>query len=331
MKHIISHQNIKQLQLISALESSQRFKAYPVLKWAGGKTKLLSQIQKQYPLKLQQGYLKTYIESFVGGGSVFFDIYNHFNIEKAYLFDKNIELVILYKVIKNNAELLIDKLSKIKEKYLHLTEKKKEDFYYQSRNDYNTFDKEADTNIYKKNWVERAALTIFLNRTCFNGLYRVNRKGLFNVPMGRYKNPAILNSSNIRAVSQAFKIAKIKQCDFSEVLKYADKNTFIYHDPPYRPISKTATFNAYSSLDFNDNEQQRLRDTFMEASQQGAYQMLSNSDPTNYIEDFFFDELYCGFNIKRIFASRMINSKGNGRGKVREIIVTNYSDYINKI
>ncbi|BBA78952.1 N6 adenine-specific DNA methyltransferase, D12 class [cyanobacterium endosymbiont of Rhopalodia gibberula] len=322
---------IKQLQSFYNLENSKRLKAYPVLKWAGGKMKLLPQIQKQYPSKLQQGSLKTYIEPFVGGASVFFDVYYHFNIEKAYFFDKNTELIILYKVIKNNAELLIDRLSKIKEKYLNLTEEKRKNFYYQSRNDYNTFDKKVDTDIHQRNWVERAALTIFLNRTCFNGLYRVNRKGLFNVPMGKYKNPAILNSSNIRAVSQALKIVEIKQCDFSEVLKYANKNTFIYYDPPYRSISKTATFNAYSSLDFKDNEQRRLRDLFIEVSKKGSYQMLSNSDPTNYIEDFFFDELYCEFNIKRILASRMINSKGNSRGKIREILVTNYSDYINKI
>lgn len=331
MKHVKNLCTIKQLQPLYKPKNFQNLKAYPVLKWAGGKTKLLPQIQKQYPSKLQQGCLKTYIESFVGGGSVFFDIYHHYNIEKAYLFDNNIELVILYKVIKNNAELLINRLSKIKNKYLNLTEEKRKNFYYQSRNDYNTFDKKADTSIYKKNWVERAALTIFLNHTCFNGLYRVNRKGLFNVPMGRYKNPAILNGSNIRAVSQAFKIAEIKQCDFSEVLEYADKTTFIYYDPPYRSISKTATFNAYSSLNFNDDEQRRLRDVFIKVSQQGAYQMLSNSDPTNYIEDFFFDELYCDFNIQRILASRMINSKGNSRGKIKEILVTNYSEYINKI
>ncbi|WP_267384534.1 DNA adenine methylase [Cyanobacterium sp. uoEpiScrs1] len=330
MKYTVNSQNIKQNNHFYSLDNREVFKAYPVLKWAGGKMQLLPQIQKQYPLKLQQGLLTTYIESFVGGGSVFFDVYHKFNIKKAYLFDQNIELVILYKVIKSNVESLIERLSKIEKNYLNLTEKKRKDFYYQSRNDYNTFDKEVDTNIYNKDWVERAALTIFLNHTCFNGLYRVNRKGLFNVPMGKYKRPNILNTSNIRAVSQAFKVAEIKQCDFSEVLKYADKTTFIYYDPPYRSISKTATFNAYNSLDFNDNEQQRLRDTFMEVSRQGAYQMLSNSDPTNYAEDFFFDELYQKFNIQRIFASRRINSKGDRRGRIREILVTNYSDYINK-
>lgn len=331
MKHIVKSQHIGQLLSFSSSEAPKKLKASPILKWAGGKTKLLPQIQKQYPSKLRQGHLKTYIESFVGGGSVFFDIYHNFNIEKAYLFDKNIELIILYKVIKDHVELLIDRLSRIKERYLNLAEEKRKEFFYQSRDKYNTFDKEADTNVYNESWVERAALTIFLNRTCFNGLYRVNRKGLFNVPMGKYKNPNILNSSNIRAVSQALQIAEIQQGDFSEVLKYADKTTFIYYDPPYRPIRKTATFNAYSSLNFNDYEQRRLRDIFVEVSQQGAYQMLSNSDPTNYIEDFFFDDLYCEFNIKRIFASRMINSKGDSRGKIREILVTNYSDYINNI
>ena len=329
MNHIVKYKHIGQLLPFYSSKIPQKLKASPVLKWAGGKTKLLPQIRKQYPSTLRQGYLKKYIEPFVGGGSVFFDIYQNFRIEKAYLFDKNIELIILYKVIKYNVELLIYRLSKITEIYLNLTEEKKKGFFYQSRDNYNTFDKEADTNIYNDSWVERAALTIFLNRTCFNGLYRVNRKGLFNVPMGKYKNPTILNSDNIRAVSQAFQIAEIQQGDFSEVLKYADKTTFIYYDPPYRPIGKTSTFNAYSSLNFNDYEQRRLRDIFVEVSQQGAYQMLSNSDPTNYIEDFFFDELYCEFNMKRIFASRMINSKGNSRGKIREILVTNYSDYIN--
>ncbi len=331
MKYLTQSQNIQQLSLFSSSEDRNNIKASPVLKWAGGKTQLLPQIKKQYPLELQQGYLTTYIEPFVGGGSVFFDIYHHFNIEKAYLFDINIELIILYKVIKNDVESLINRLSKIKEKYLNSTEEKRKIFYYQSREKYNTFDKKTDTNTYKKDWVERAALTIFLNRTCFNGLYRVNRKGLFNVPIGRYKNPTILNGSNLRAVSKAFQIAEIQQGDFSEVLKYTNKNTFVYYDPPYRPISQTASFNAYSSLDFNDDEQRRLRDIFVEVSNQGAYQMLSNSDPTNYVEDTFFDDLYNGFNIQRISASRMINSKGNSRGKIREILITNYSDYINEI
>ncbi|GBF81622.1 DNA adenine methylase [Aphanothece sacrum] len=296
----------------------------PVLKWAGGKTQLLPEINPKYPKKLHTGEIKTYIEPFLGGGAVFFDIYSRFPIKKAYLFDKNIELIILYKVIQNDVNSLINKLSILEENYLSLTPDNRNTFYYQSRDIYNEFDKKIDTNTYDKDWLERAAFTVFLNRTCFNGLYRVNSKGHFNVPMGSYKNPKILNEGNLRAVNQAFKIAEIQHKDFSEALKYADESTFIYYDPPYRPISKTASFNAYSSSDFDDNEQRRLRDVFVTASNQGALQMLSNSDPTNYVDDTFFDKLYQEFNITRISASRMINSKGNSRGLIREILVFNY-------
>lgn len=296
----------------------------PVLKWAGGKTQLLRQINQKYPEKLHTGEITTYIEPFFGGGAVFFDIYSRFPIKKAYLFDKNIELIILYKVIQNEVNSLINKLSILEKNYLSLTPDNRDIFYYQSRDIYNKFDKKIDTNTYDKDWVERAAFTIFLNKTCFNGLYRVNSKGHFNVPIGSYKNPKILNEGNLKAVNQAFQIAEIQHKDFSEALKYADESTFIYYDPPYRPISKTASFNAYSSSDFDDNEQRRLRDVFVTASNKGVLQMLSNSDPTNYVDDPFFDELYQEFNITRISASRMINSKGNSRGLIREILITNY-------
>ncbi|WP_243397407.1 DNA adenine methylase [Crocosphaera subtropica] len=301
-------------------------KPSPVLKWAGGKTQLLPAIKKQYPQQLQQGKIKTYIEPFFGGGAVFFDIYSNFKIEKAYLFDKNPELIILYKVIQNNVEDLIKELSILETQYLDLNNEQRKEFYYKVRDDYNKLDKKIDANDYKKEWIKRAAYTIFLNKTCFNGLYRVNTKGYFNVPMGRYKNPKILNEKNLLAVNQAFKIAEIKHTDFAEVLKCSNNSTFIYYDPPYRPISETANFNAYSSLEFNDDEQRRLKDMFVKISSQGALQMLSNSDPTNYVDDPFFDKLYQDFNISRILASRMINSKGGKRGKIREILVTNYEN-----
>lgn len=315
---------VKQLSLFSNQEYNNSLKPHPVLKWAGGKNQLLPEIRKQYPHQLQQGKITTYIEPFFGGGAVFFDIYSNFEIEKFYLFDKNPDLIILYKVIQNDIDNLVEQLSILEAEYLNLDTEKRKIFYYQVRDDYNTFDKKADANNYKKEWVKRAAYTIFLNKTCFNGLYRVNSKGHFNVPMGRYKNPKILNKDNLLAVHKAFSFAKIKHTDFAEVINYADNSTFIYYDPPYRPISETANFNAYSSLEFNDDEQQRLRDIFVKMSNQGALQMLSNSDPTNYIDDPFFDELYRDFNISRILASRMINSKGSKRGKIREILVTNY-------
>ncbi|MDJ0731539.1 MAG: DNA adenine methylase [Crocosphaera sp.] len=324
MVNEINYQSTQQLSLFLDQDHQDLIKPSPVLKWAGGKTQLLPEIKKQYPQQLQQGKIKNYIEPFFGGGAVFFDIYSNFKIKKAYLFDKNTELIILYKVIQNDVNDLVEQLSILESQYLSLETEKRKELYYQVRNDYNTFDKQTDANNYTQEWIKRAAYTIFLNKTCFNGLYRVNSKGYFNVPIGRYKNPKILNENNLIAVSQSFQIAEIKHTDFAEVLSYADESTFIYYDPPYRPISETANFNAYSSLEFNDDEQRKLRDVFVKASKQGALQMLSNSDPTNYVDDPFFDELYQDFNISRILASRMINSKGSKRGKIREILVTNY-------
>jgi len=298
--------------------------ASPVLKWAGGKTQLLPQIRERYSAKLRKGTLTTYIEPFVGGGAVFFDIVNSFDIHKAYLFDTNPELIILYKVIQQDVESLITELLKLSNTYLPKDDQRRKEFYYEYRNQYNTFDKQIDANGYDQDWSKRAAITVFLNKTCFNGLYRVNSKGEFNVPVGRYKNPKILNANHLRAVSKLFQIAHIEQRDFSQVLEYADHSTFIYYDPPYRPISKTSNFNSYHSLEFNDNEQRRLRDLFVKADQAGVHQMLSNSDPTNYVNDLFFDDLYQGFTIERILAYRRINSKGSSRGNIREILVTNY-------
>ena len=299
-------------------------KASPVLKWAGGKKQLLPQIRDRYPAKLKENKITTYIEPFIGGGAVFFDIVNNFKFEQAYLFDINPELIILYNVIKKDVNNLIEELFILSGKYLALNDEERKSFYYLCRDEYNCFDKKIDTSLYRKEWSKWAALTVFLNRTCFNGLYRVNKKGAFNVPMGRYKKPRILNIDNLKAVNQAFQVAHIKQADFSELLKYIDSNTFIYYDPPYRPISKTASFNSYNSTEFNDDEQKRLRDIFKLASNQEVLQMLSNSDPCNYIEDSFFDDLYREFNIERILASRSINSKGSDRGEIKEIIITNY-------
>ena len=299
-------------------------KPSPVLKWAGGKTKLLPQIRARYPKQLTQGKIDIYIEPFFGGGAVFFDIVNSFKLQKAYLFDTNPELIILYKVIQHDVDSLISELSQIAVNYLSLEEPEQKIYYYAQREKYNSFDKQIDTQSYCSEWIERAALTIFLNKTCFNGLYRVNSQGKFNVPRGKYKNPNILNADNLRSVNQALQIAHIAQKDFAEVINIANNKTFVYYDPPYRPISKTASFNSYSADEFNDEEQLRLRDVFVSASKLGVLQMLSNSDPTNYIEDNFFDDLYQQFEIDRILASRAINSKRNSRGAIREIIITNY-------
>ena len=298
--------------------------AKPVLKWAGGKTQLLPQLNELLPPKLKVNAIKTYIEPFVGGAAMFFNLYKSYDFQNVYLFDTNQELVILYNVIKNDVRLLIKELANISNEYFTLSEQERDEYYYLRRDEYNAFNKNLDVNVYSKEFVRRAALTIFINRTCFNGLYRVNSKNKFNVPVGKYKNPRILDGDNLLNVSESLQIAEIKHCDFSETLKYADKDTFIYYDPPYRPISKTSAFNAYSVNDFDDDEQIRLKNLFDLCDKKGALQMESNSDPTNYIEDLFFDDLYAKYKIHRVNATRIINSNKEKRGSIRELVITNY-------
>ncbi len=298
------------------------FHAKPVLKWAGGKGMLLPQITEYLPTKLKFGAIKRYIEPFAGGGAVFFELANNYNFEDAYLFDVNPELVILYNVIKNNVEELIAELSGLQQDYNQSADKNA--FYYSIRDEFNQFDKNIDANKYTTGFIRRAALTVCLNRTCFNGLFRVNSKGLFNVPVGKYKKPRILDENNLREVSKALQYATILQTDFKDALNYINSDTFIYYDPPYRPIS-TRSFNSYATSDFNDDEQRRLKDVFVKADGLGALQMLSNSDPTNYNpKDIFFDNLYRDYKIHRIWAKRMINADPNGRDGVRELLITNY-------
>ena len=303
-------------------EQFEEINAKPVLKWAGGKGMLLPQITKHLPTRLKFGAVKRYIEPFVGGGAVFFDLIKNYNFTDVYLFDINPELVILYNTIKYNYEDLIGELDTLQQAYNKAIDK--DAFYYANRDEYNSFDKNVDANDYTPDFVRRSALTICLNRTCFNGLYRVNSKGLFNVPVGKYKNPRILDADNIIEVAKALQNATILQTDFAKAVEYANKDTFIYYDPPYRPIN-ASSFNSYAIGDFNDDEQKRLKDIFAQANEKGALQMLSNSDPTNYNpNDNFFDELYGNYNIHRIWAKRMINSDPNGRNGVRELLITNY-------
>lgn len=297
--------------------------ARPVLKWAGGKGQLLPVISQHLPKELQQGNIKRYIEPFVGGGAVFFYLASKYEFDEVYLFDINPELVILYNVIKNNVQSLISELSKIQTQYFATEDQTK--YYYDRRDEYNNFPKAINPNLFLADFVRRSALTIFLNRTCFNGLFRVNKKGHFNVPMGKYKNPKILDVENLLNVSVILQNATIQQVDFATALTHADKNTFIYYDPPYRPVRKTSNFNSYAATDFDDAEQVRLCDLFIKASDRGALQMLSNSDPTNYITDPFFDDLYSNFTIHRVMAKRLINANADGRNEIRELLITNYA------
>jgi len=289
------------------------------LKWAGGKKQLLNEIFKRLPEKLltQDGF--NYIEPFVGGGAVFFALKQNFKINKAILLDANPDLTITYHVVKNNVDNLIDKLKEHEEKYL--ASKERADYFYHIRENFNN-----DDVIDSSTGAEIAARFIFLNRTCFNGLYRVNQKGNFNVPHGKYKNPTICNEKRLRHSSELLKNTIILCGDFAETEKYITENVFIYYDPPYRPISATASFNSYSKEAFNDDEQVRLSDFIKSQNKKkNIFQMLSNSDPKNIDPgDNFFENKYSGFNIDKVNASRMINSNASKRGKIKELIITNY-------
>ena len=300
--------------------------ATPIMKWAGGKTQLIPQIDENLPKEIFSGQIKRYIEPFVGGGALFFYIAKKFrDIEEFILADANRELILLYKVVKNDVDALIQKLTKIEEEYYPLVETERKKYFYKIREEFNSKIPTLNYSQYDKKWIKRSAQIIFMNHTCFNGLFRVNSKGEFNVPFGRYKNPKILDEENLLAVSHTFQSAKILLGDFSIIEKYVDDKTFVYFDPPYRPISKTASFKSYSKSDFNDNEQLRLAKFFRTLDKTGAKLMLSNSDPKNInLDDDFFENAFEGFNINRVEANRMINSKASKRGPINELLILNY-------
>lgn len=299
--------------------------AKPFLKWAGGKGQLLEAFQKFYPIELREGKIETFCEPFVGGGAVFFDIAQKFSIKSALLCDNNEDLILTYLVIQKKVPNLIEKLDRFQNQYLKLNEEKRTEYYYQMRERFNAQKKSMNYSRISNKWIERAAQIIFLNRTCFNGLFRFNSKGEFNVPQGRYKNPKILDTENLLKVSQLLSVAEIQKADFREIKNRVNENTFVYYDPPYRPLNQTSSFTAYSKDAFGDPEQIALATLFSELNQKGVKQMLSNSDPKNHNpEDHFFDDLYKDFQIFRVPARRVINSSGDKRQAINEIVVTNY-------
>lgn len=290
----------------------------PFVKWAGGKTQILPVIKKMYPHELGRKISK-YAEPFVGGGAVLFDILSNFELKEVYISDTNKELINAYKAIRDDVEKLIDILKKFKDEYLDLNDENKEKYYYKKREIFNNLIQG------NSNKIEKAALFIFLNKTCFNGLYRVNKQGCFNVPSGKYKNPGICDEDNLRNISKALKNVTIQYGDYQESNEFIDEETFVYFDPPYRPISQTSAFTAYTKDDFDDNAQIRLADYVKQLSKKGAKIALSNSDPKNENkDDDFFDKLYSDFNIERISAVRAINANGKGRGKISELFINNY-------
>jgi DNA adenine methylase len=299
--------------------------ARPFLKWAGGKTQLLNEFGKRLPQELKREEITRYVEPFVGGGAVFFYLNQEHTFEDCYIFDVNEELILTYKVIKKSAKDLITQLQTLEDDYLSKNEKKREQFYYDVRDAFNEKLPHFDFRRYRSNWVERAAQIIFLNRTCYNGLFRVNGKGKFNVPFGRYKNPVILNEDNLIDVAELFKKTTITLGDFTRCREFVNDQTLVYFDPPYRPLNPSSSFTSYSKDRFYDEDQVRLAKFFEELDNKGAKMMLSNSDPKNENpNDTFFDDLFSDYFIERVPAKRMINCNGKLRGSINELIITNY-------
>ena len=299
--------------------------ARPFLKWAGGKTQLLSEFNKRLPEELTKGKITKYVEPFIGGGAVFFYLSEKFSFEQSYICDANEELTLCYRVIKHSVKELISELKTLESAYLSKNDEQRESFYYEVRDAFNQKLPTIDFKNYSSEWVERAARIIFFNRTCFNGLFRVNQKGEFNVPFGKYKKPDILNESNLEDVSVLLKTTEILDGDFTRCREFVNDTTFVYFDPPYRPLNSSSFFTSYSKNGFYDKDQVRLKEFFKELDGVGAKIMLSNSDPKNENpDDSFFDDLYSDYYIERVPAKRMINSNGAGRGNINELIITNY-------
>lgn len=294
-------------------------KAKPFLKWAGGKTQLLDSIYNSLPSPIKKDNHFTYIEPFVGSGALLFSFLNHFpNLEKAIINDSNTDLIICYRTIKENVYKLIEVLKVLENEYHRFKDdfEERKKYYYTKRDLFNTRISDNST---------QTALFIFLNRTCFNGLYRVNKSNFFNVPIGSYKAPMICDSQNLIAVSNALENVEILNEDFSETINHISDNTFFYFDPPYKPLNQTSSFNSYSKEDFNDEQQLRLRDFCSVLNEKGINWMLSNSDVSEQnVNNSFFDELFKEFNISRVRAKRSINANPDKRGELNELLITNY-------
>lgn len=270
----------------------------PVIKWAGGKTKILNQLSKYFPSEYCN-----YHEPFMGGGAVFFYLFEEIKNKnaKAYLSDSIEEIINLYKVIRDDVQMLINTSKK------HIYD---QNYYYSIRSQ----------DPAQLNNVERASRTLYLNKTCFNGLYRVNSKGQFNVSFGDYTDPVIVNEEVLRNASYTFQQAELNTADFEIVLENARAGDFVYLDPPYVPLSPTSNFTGYTSGSFGFSEHRRLREVFGALQARGCYVMLSNSN-TDFVR-----ELYRGCNIKTINASRAINSVASKRGSIKELVIMSYPD-----
>ena len=287
----------------------------PFIKWAGGKSQLLDEIRKKYPLKMER-----YCEPFVGGGAMLFYMLQRFdNIKNVIINDVNEDLILAYRTIKSDVEKLICKLGEMEKEYLDIADQdERSKLFYEIRERYNQ--RIGDS-------IERISQLLFLNKTCFNGLYRVNKKGLFNVPFGKYSNPTICNANVLRADSQLLQSAKVEifHGDYTQTLQYVDGLTFFYLDPPYRPLDATSSFTAYAKGDFNDDDQRTLADFCHQLADRGILWMESNADcSAKNPENTFFEDLYRNYWIERVYASRSINANPSKRGKLTELLIKNY-------
>jgi len=299
--------------------------AKPFLKWAGGKGQLLEEFETRFPPEMKEGLVDTYVEPFVGGGAVYFHLNNNYTFNECHIFDINEELVLAYTVVKNDVDELIEILKDTESSYLNLNPAKRQELFYETRDRFNESKTSIQWQKYNKAWIQRAADLIFLNKTCFNGLFRVNSKGGFNVPFGRYKNPRILHKEVLESDSILLENTSIHLGDFSTSAQYVDESTFVYFDPPYRPLNQTSSFTSYSRDGFGDDDQRRLAEFFHALDSKGARLMLSNSDPKNEDPtDHFFEDLYSCYYIDRVPARRAINCNGERRGEINELIITNY-------
>jgi DNA adenine methylase len=301
--------------------------AKPFLKWAGGKSQLLNQIDEFLPDKLTNGEINRYIEPFLGGGAFFFHIAQQYKVEEFILSDINPDLFMVYSTVKNNLQELIKGLIPLFEKFNQYIDdiEERNKLYYNIRDKYNVEQENFDYTTYnRETFVDRSIQFIFLNKTCFNGLYRVNSKGFFNVPMGKFKSVGVNTATQLLLASKILHNVKICLGNYTMIKDLATENSFIYFDPPYRKLNKTSNFNSYYKF-FSDEDQIKLSKFYKSLDAQGALLMLSNSDPRNINpEDDFFDDLYSSFNIHRVKANRKINSDSTKRGDLTEILITNY-------
>lgn len=286
----------------------------PFVKWAGGKSQLLTVFNTLYPR-----IFKTYYEPFLGGGAVFFDLYAKRKISRAVLSDLNADLMNLWAAVRENVNELINQLETFRKKVNDRT------FYYEKRKEFNSI--KLRENFLDEPDIRKASLLIFLNKTCYNGLYRVNAKGEFNVPFGRYKNPQLFDEENLRAVHEALKDRdriKLLCTDFQDAVKGAEKGDFIYFDPPYQPLGKTANFTEYTAGGFGPDEQRRLAEVFRNMDERGCFLMLSNSSKREVLEPLYKPYFEKGY-VLEVKAARAISSIGSKRGPVKEFVIMNYA------